>query len=509
MDTPLFSWLNRRSAGLLLHPSSLPGDTGIGNFGREARRLLDFMEAANLKLWQVCPLGPTGYGDSPYQCFSAFAANPYFIDLHPLVSFGLLERDELGPLHLLETARVDYGALYERFWPVLEKAFKRFHAAPHDLEGYGGYATFKEEQADWLEPYALFQACKSHFDGKPWMEWPAKYRTYARTLETSLPGELATSCEAQRFYQYLAIGQYHRLKREANRRGIRIVGDIPIFVALDSADVWAHPELFQLKKSGQPDRVAGVPPDYFAPEGQLWGNPLFDWEALKQSGYSWWIDRLRASFALYDIVRIDHFRGFESYWSVPAESADARAGEWVEGPGLDFFRVVSKALPQARLIAEDLGVLTEAVLRLREQSGLPGMAVLQFAFGGGADNFYLPHNIDANTVVYPGTHDNNTSTGWYHQAGPEVQDHFRRYLRVPAENPAWDLIRAAYESVARLAVIPMQDLLALGAEARLNTPGQAVGNWQWRYRPDQLDALWRESAGYLGELGRLYGRDGS
>ncbi|MGF1483726.1 MAG: 4-alpha-glucanotransferase [Opitutales bacterium] len=507
MNTPLFSWLSSRSCGLLLHPSSLPSESGIGNFGREARRLLDFMDAANLRVWQVCPLGPTGYGDSPYQCFSAFAGNPYFIDPQPLVAFGLLEDSMLAALRRLDRNRVNYGALYETFWPVLSKAFERFASNPHDLEGYGSYHAFKQDNRSWLEPHVLFQACKEHFGGKPWFSWPQKYRTFAATQKSDLPKDLARTCEAHRVYQYLFFGQYRMLRTHAASRGIQMLGDIPIFVALDSADVWANPEVFQLKADGKPSRVAGVPPDYFAPEGQLWGNPLFDWNALKKNGYAWWLERLRHSFELYDIVRIDHFRGFESYWSIPAESNDARLGEWVQGPGVGFFETVAQTMPEARLVAEDLGVLTDAVIQLRKDTGLPGMGVLQFAFGGGADNFYLPHNLEPNCAVYSGTHDNDTSRGWYAHATEAEADYFRRYLRVNGDAAGWDLVRAAYASVCRLAITPMQDLMSLGSEARLNTPGQAAGNWQWRYQPGQLDQLWRESAAYLCDLSRLYGRE--
>ncbi|MGF1448020.1 MAG: 4-alpha-glucanotransferase [Opitutales bacterium] len=509
MTTPLFHWLQNRSAGLLLHPSSLPSDSGIGNFGREARRLIDFMQAAQLRVWQVCPLGPTGYGDSPYQCFSAFAGNPYFIDPQPLVTAGLVDAHALAPLQRLDRNRVNYGALYETFWPVLSRAFERFAGDPHDLDGYGSYDDFKRRHAEWLEPHALFQACKQHYGGQPWFEWPKAHRSFSSALKTDLPQKLAHGCEAQRFFQYLFFGQYGLLRTYAHQRQIQIMGDIPIFVALDSADVWANPEIFQLQNSGKPSRVAGVPPDYFAPEGQLWGNPLFDWKALAKDHYGWWLKRLQHSFALYDIVRIDHFRGFESYWSVPAADTDARNGEWVEGPGLDFFKTVAHAMPEARLVAEDLGVLTEAVLKLRADTGLPGMGVLQFAFGGDNDNFYLPHNLDLNCVVYPGTHDNNTSRGWYDNAPETQRDHFRRYLRVSGEHAGWDLIRAAYASVPKMAVFALQDLMSLGGEARLNTPGQAAGNWQWRYHPCQLDQTWRESAGYLAELAALYRRDAS
>jgi 4-alpha-glucanotransferase len=313
--------------------------------------------------------------------------------------------------------------------------------------------------------------------------------------------------EAHAFLQYLFFSQWRRVRAQAAAAGIEIIGDIPIFTALDSADVWAHPELFQLDPlTLRPIAVAGVPPDYFSADGQLWGNPLYDWPAHAANGYAWWLDRLRAAFALADVVRIDHFRGFEAYWSVPAGAATARTGRWIQGPGLPFFSAVQAAIPGARLIAEDLGLLTPEITALREATGLPGMAVLQFAFGGSATNPYLPHNLRPNCVIYPGTHDNDTALGWYQTADESVRDHVRRYLRVSGREIGWDLIRSAYASVAGLAVIPLQDLLSLGPEGRFNTPGQAAGNWGWRYRAEQLERLQRDSAGYLRELAELHGR---
>jgi 4-alpha-glucanotransferase len=318
---------------------------------------------------------------------------------------------------------------------------------------------------------------------------------------------LEARTEAHAFLQYLFFHQWRRVRTQAAASGIEIIGDIPIFTALDSADVWAHPELFQLDpRSARPTAVAGVPPDYFSADGQLWGNPLYDWPAHAATGYAWWLARLRAAFAFSDVVRIDHFRGFEAYWSVPAGAVTARNGRWIPGPGLPFFAAVQTALPGARLIAEDLGLLTPETTALREATGLPGMAVLQFAFGADATNPYLPHNLRANCVIYPGTHDNDTALGWYQSSAESVRDHVRRYLRVNGHEVGWDLIRAAYASVAGLAVIPLQDFLSLGPEGRLNTPGQAAGNWGWRYRAEQLERLQHDSARYLWELGELHGR---
>ena len=321
--------------------------------------------------------------------------------------------------------------------------------------------------------------------------------------------QLAPTIEAYEFVQYVFFGQWSRLRKRATELGISIIGDIPIFTALDSADTWSHPHLFQLDRAGRPLAVAGCPPDYFSEDGQLWGNPLYDWEAHAKENYAWWLARLRSQFSLCDIVRIDHFRGFEAYWSIPADAPTARPGHWVKGPGCDFFEAIKRAMPDAKLIAEDLGVLTQGVLDLRDATGLPGMAVLQFAFGGGADNFYLPHNHRANCVVYPGTHDNDTTLGWYASTDEKTRDHVRRYFRIDGREIGWDLIRSAYASVCNLAIVPLQDLMSLGTEARFNLPGTSSDrNWSWRYRADQLQQLQRNSAGYLRDLAALYGREG-
>jgi len=503
---PLFSGLQERAAGILLHPTSLPGSQGIGKLGRSARRFIDFLEAAGMRHWQMCPYGPTGYGDSPYQCFSAFAGNPYLIDIEPLAACGLVTPEELHTLARLRRDRVDYGALYERFWPILRAASRRYFDNPSILQGYGDYADFKQRHADWLVPYAAFSALKDHFNGKPWFEWPDEYRSWPQYQSKKCPAAIAESQEATCFLQFLFFEQWAQLRAYAASKDVRLIGDVPIFVALDSADVWTHPEFLQLKKNGRPRAVAGVPPDYFSATGQLWGNPLYDWDRLKADGYSWWLRRLGANFQLYDSVRLDHFRGFADYWSIPADAPDARPGKWVPGPGLDFFETVFAKLGDVHIIAEDLGEITPDVIELIEATGLPGMAVLQFAFGGDAANIHLPHQHRPNQAVYPGSHDNDTTLGWYQSAGAAAQDHFRRYLGVDGSVPQWDLLRAAYKSPARLAIIPMQDLLNLGSEARMNFPGKAQGNWQWRFQEDALDTLWRESAGYLKQLSELYGR---
>ena len=507
MNEPLFNWLKDRSAGVLLHPTSLPGSQGIGTLDENAVAFLEFLASAGFKSWQICPLGPTGYGDSPYQCFSAFAGNPYLIDVAALVRAGLLTAEDIRPLQALSADRVDFGQLYQLKWPILFKAYGAFVWSKRKLQPYGDFAAFRRTHAAWLPDYARFSALKEHFKGRPWWEWPAEVRTAAGSRKTPAPAALAERSEAFEFIQYLFFGQWAQLRARAAKLGISIIGDTPIFAALDSADVWAHPQYFQLdSKTSRPIAVAGCPPDYFSADGQLWGNPLYDWPAHAADGYGWWLARLRANFTLFDVVRIDHFRGFEAYWSIPAGSATAKPGHWVPGPGLDFFRAVRTALPDAKLIAEDLGTLTPEVLALREATGLPGMAVLQFAFGGGADNFYLPHNQRANCVVYPGTHDNDTTTGWYATADEKTRDHVRRYLRVSGQDISGDFLRTAYASVCALAIIPLQDLLGLGSTARFNSPGKPEGNWSWRFRSEQLTTLLARSGPYLRELAELYRR---
>jgi 4-alpha-glucanotransferase len=504
---PLFHWLQERAAGVFLHPTCFPGDHGIGTLGAEARTFLDFLQDAGFRYWQTCPLGPTSYGDSPYQCPSAFAGNPHLIDLHPLIRAGLLKPAQVAPLRTLAHDHVDHGGVYYHKRPILRLAFDHFRNARHAALPYGDYEAFKQQHASWLDPFALFMALKDHFKGRPWTEWPEECARFATAGGTKDASRLEIEIEAHRFQQYLFFGQWRELRDYAATKGIRIIGDIPIFAALDSADVWAQPQLFEFDAEHlQPLAVAGCPPDYFSADGQHWGNPLYAWPAHAAENYRWWLARLTATFEICDVVRIDHFRGFESYWRIPAEAKTARIGEWRPGPGLAFFKAVKRAFPEAKIIAEDLGTLTPEVIKLREQTGLPGMGVLQFAFGGKADNLYLPHNLMANQALYPGTHDNDTTRGWYQHAEPHVGDHARRYLRVDGREIAWDFIRTSYAAVSRLAILTLPDLLNLGSEARFNIPGKPAGNWMWRYRPAQLDALRRNSTNYLRELGWMYGR---
>jgi 4-alpha-glucanotransferase len=503
---PLFNWLQNRSAGVLLHPTCLPGAQGCGVFDEQAVLFLDFLRAAGMKYWQVCPLGPTGYGDSPYQCFSAFAGNPYLVDLAVLVRFGLLAAGDLAPLAALPADRVDYGALYQLKPGLLRAAHKNFTRL-HPALPYGDFAAFRQQQAHWLDDYAYFRALKDHFNGLAWWEWPAAARDHRQAARSPLRAKLADAIAAYQFGQYLFFGQWALVRAAARERRIEIIGDLPIFVAADSADAWAHPALFELDpKTFLPLAVAGVPPDYFSADGQLWGNPLYRWEAHRADGYQWWLARIRASFELCDVVRIDHFRGFDAYWRIPFPAKSARLGEWITGPGLALFHAIQSAFPAARIIAEDLGVLTDSVIRLRDDSGLPGMAVLQFAWGSDARNSYLPHNLVPNSVIYPGTHDNDTTLGWYQSAGEAERNYVRRYLRVSGTDVPWDFIRASYASVARLAVISLPDVFSLGTGARFNTPSQAEGNWQWRYRAAALEKISGATADYLRELAQLCGR---
>ncbi len=502
----MFDWLQERGAGVLLHPTALPGAQGCGVLDQQAVRFLDFLQAAGFKYWQVCPLGPTGYGDSPYQCYSAFAGNTHLVDLAPLVRAGLVPASDFAALTSLPVDQVDFEALSRLKTRMLQMAGTVFRQKISALP-YGDYAEFCRRESAWLDAYAFFRALKDHFAGRPWWEWPAEARDFARAQKSPLRVKLTDTTDTYRFGQYLFYGQWAQLRATAKERGIQIIGDLPIFVAGDSADAWANPQLFELNpKTLQPVAVAGVPPDYFSADGQMWGNPLYDWQAHRTDGYAWWCARLRASLEQCDVVRIDHFRGFDAYWRISLPAENARKGEWMPGPGLDLFRAFHRALPKARIIAEDLGVLTDSVNQLRADTGLPGMLVLQFAWGSDAKNSYLPHHAPRNAVIYPGTHDNDTTVGWYRTTNEYERDRVRRYLRVSGEDIAWDFIRACYSSPARLAVVSLQDLLALDSAARFNTPGVAVGNWRWRCRSEQLEKLLAGSANYLHELATLTGR---
>jgi 4-alpha-glucanotransferase len=503
------TWLNTRSAGVLAHVSTLPGEYGIGNLGPGAREFVDFLADAGLRYWQICPIGPTGFGDSPYQLFSGRAGNPYFIDLAELQAEGLIQKRDLATLGKLPEQRVDYGKLYENFWPVLARAHDRFAAADADeVGGLGSFSGFRRANARWLEPFADFMALKSHFGGYPWTIWPAEYRSWRPSLRETMPASARRDADRHAFYQYVVFGQWFRLRQYAAERGVRIIGDVPIFVALDSADTWQNRAVFRLDAAGQPLAVAGVPPDYFSASGQLWGNPLYDWEHLANTGYAWWIERLRGAFELYDVIRLDHFRGFDTYWEIPAGAQDARGGTWRKGPGLAFLDAVKSALPHAKIIAEDLGYIGPDVVELRRSAGLPGMKILQFAYGHDANNVNLPHFYPRESVAYTGTHDNNTTRGWLESLPAAYAKKVDAYFQLNGQRSAWPMIRVLLSTVSRLAVLPMQDLLDLPASATFNRPGTSDGNWQWRFTTAQLRSLRHDKLATLREWINVYDRTG-
>jgi len=497
-----------RASGVLLHPTSLPGPYGIGDLGPSAYRFVDWLADSGCKLWQILPLGPTGYGDSPYQCFSAFAGNPYLISPDFLLQDDLLHSDDLAEIPDFPVDTVDFGRLIPWKLNLLERAFIRFKSAPQLV--HRDYERFYAENDSWLPDYTLFMALKEANGGGAWDGWPEALRKRDEDSLAEAGQRHADAVERFSFYQFIFFRQWANLREHAHQRGVQIIGDIPIFVAYDSADVWANPELFYLGEDGLPTVVAGVPPDYFSRTGQLWGNPLYRWDVLKAGGYDWWIARFSAMLRQVDVVRLDHFRGFAGYWEIPAGSPTAENGRWVPGPGEDFLKVLKAALVNAStglstglpIIAEDLGEITPDVIELRDQFNLPGMKILQFAFSG-PDNPFLPHNFPTNCVTYTGTHDNDTARGWYESAPEHERDFARRYLMTDGENFTQDLIRAAWGSVAVYAIAPMQDLLGLGTEARMNYPSTLGGNWVWRV---DEEALSDELRGRLVELNYLYRR---
>ncbi len=495
-----------RSAGLLVHPTSLPGPFGSGDLGPAAFRFVDFLAAAGQTSWQVLPISPTGYGDSPYQAFSAFAGNPLLVSPEVLGADGLLPPSVLDAHRVAATTRVDYASVIMRRWTLLEQAFDIFEADA-DMVARATQERFNQDNASWLAPFALFMALKGAHEGQPWTTWePALVRRERGALD-QWADRLERSVRLHSFVQRLFFAQWTRLKTYANERGIRIVGDVPIFVAHDSADCWAHPELFQLDQNGDPLFVAGVPPDYFSATGQLWGNPLYRWERHAADGYAWWIARMRQALRATDLLRLDHFRGFAACWSIPAGATTAETGQWVAGPGVALFTALRDALGSLPLIAEDLGVITPDVEALRDDVGLPGMKVMQFAFDSDANAVDLPHNYVKRCVVYTGTHDNDTTAGWFMAAPDHARRYATRYLALdddatPGQATA-ALLRATQASVADVAIVPLQDVLGLDTRARMNYPGREEGNWSWRVSADQLtDAL----ATRLYDLASLYGR---
>ena len=489
-----------RSAGVLLHPSSLPGPNGIGEIGAMARHFVDWLATARLTRWQVLPLVPPGGGDSPYATPSAMSGNPWLIDMQDLVDEELLSATEIAPPAFPET-RADFAAVYAWKGPLLERAAQRLVGTPsHRL--HAAWRAFSDRNP-WARDAALFHALREQQQHAPWWAWPAPLRDRDAQALTQTRKALAAEVDRYVALQFLFDAQWKALRRYAAERGVRLIGDLPIYVDADSADVWAHPTLFQLDADRRSIAVAGVPPDYFSETGQFWGNPLYDWQAMQADGYRWWQARIARALAQTDFVRIDHFRGFSAYWAIPAGAPDARAGAWKPGPGLDLFRALERGLGELPLIAEDLGVVDDALVALREGAGLPGMKVLQFAFGGDAANPFLPHNHTEHAVVYSGTHDNDTTAGWFAASDTAVQSHLRGYFGEAQETAASLLLRAALASVCHTAIVPMQDVLGLGSEARMNVPGTTEGNWSWRMRKVDLSLL---QAQRMARLVRLYGR---
>lgn len=475
-----------RSSGLLLHPTSLPGRFGIGTLDEHAYDWIDALVEAKQSLWQVLPLGPTGYGDSPYQTHSAFAGNPLLIDLTRLAERGYVPAAALDEAPAFPDGQVDFGAVIEWKTPLLMQAHRRFATDPEPEDAAAFQAFCGEHDAVWLDDYALFMALKEHFGGRAWGEWPPALRLRDEAVLDTWRERLASTLTAHKFLQFAFFQQWNALKQYAHERGVRMFGDIPIYVAYDSADVWANQALFRLDDEGHPTHVAGVPPDYFSETGQLWGNPIYRWERMADSGYRWWTERMHMMMRQVDIVRIDHFRGFEAYWQVPAEEETAVNGEWIEGPGGEIFEAIFAAVGDVPIVAEDLGFITPEVEALRDRFGFPGMKILQFAFDGGPDNPFLPHNYDHNCVVYTGSHDNDTTHGWYATAPQAERDYMVRYLGYEPEDVAWALMRLGMASVADVLVFPVQDVLSLGSEARMNFPGRSAGNWTWRLQEGQL-----------------------
>ena len=494
-----------RSAGILMHIASLPGNYGIGSLGKEAYEFAEFLEAAGLKYWQILPLGHTSYGDSPYQCFSAFAGNPYFIDYDILREEGILrEEDYINEDYGDNSERIDYGLIFEIKNKVLKRAYSNFKNSDlKDIEDK--FEAFKDENAFWLEDYALYMSVKNHFDLVSWQEWPEDIKTRKIEAIERYKEELKEDLEYWSFVQYLFFSQWTALKNYTNSLGINIIGDIPIYVAEDSVDAWSAPKNFKMDTEVmRPLCVAGCPPDMFSETGQLWGNPIYDWEYMKSTGYEWWISRIRESLKLYDIVRIDHFRGFESYWEIPYGDTTAVNGKWVKGPGMDLFNAIKSELGEINVIAEDLGFLTDEVKEFLDETGYPGMKILEFAFGGG-DSEYLPHNYTKNCIAYTGTHDNDTFLGWFEKTASKKEvRNAKKYLGLNEEEGYnWGFIRGIWSSASDTAIAPMQDFLNLGNEARINLPSTLGANWQWRAKSEYIN---ENLANKIYKFTKLYGR---
>lgn len=488
-----------RKSGILMAVSSIPSKYGIGTFSKEAYEFVDFLEKAGQRLWQLLPLGPTGYGDSPYQSFSTFAGNPYYIDLEEFIEEGWLTRQDCKESDFTEGAYVDYEKIFFTKFKLLKKAFLN-----SNMKNNASYQSFVEENKAWLADYALYMAMKDSFGGISWIEWEKDCKLRKEETLQKYREELKEEIAFYQFQQYYFAKQWRALKKYANDKGIEIIGDIPIYVALDSADAWANPALFQMDEEGIPTAVSGCPPDAFSATGQLWGNPLYNWDYMKQEGYTWWIERIRYCLTLYDVIRIDHFRGFDEYYAIPYGHETAECGHWEKGPGYELFQVLKDKLGECKVIAEDLGFLTPSVIELVQKTGYPGMKILQFAFDSREASDYCPHNYVKNSVVYTGTHDNDTTKHWYESLNDSDKQFASEYLDgANGENICKKMIRCALSSVSDTAVIPVQDYLELGEEARMNVPSTLGNNWKWRLRTGQLTD---ELAEEMRRLTKLYGR---
>ena len=490
-----------RGAGILLPVSSLPSPYGIGTLGKKAYEFVDMLKSSGQMYWQVLPVGPTSFGDSPYQSFSAFAGNPYFIDLDTLIEEGLLEKADVENVFWgCNPEYVEYDVIYNARFNVLKKAFE---ASAHKESD--AYKTFLEDNKDWLHDYAVFMACKDAHEGKSWQEWDDEMTTPTAKVRLAFETEYKEQIKYYKFIQFLFFREWMKLKKYANEADIEIIGDITFFVSFDSADVWANKELYQLDTKGHPLQVAGVPPDYFSATGQLWGNPLYDWKHHEADGYSWWIDRIKMQMKLTDYLRIDHFRGFEAYWSVPADEETAVNGKWKKGPGKKLFEAIQKELGEDLPIwAEDLGVITPEVEELRDEFAFPGMKILQFAFEGLDESDYHPHNLTTtNCICYTGTHDNDTTTGWYQNLPEPQKDKIRRYCNCDGGIISLDFIRMCMGSIAKYAIFPIQDLFMQDSSCRMNTPGSAFANWAYRY---EASALTQDRVNWLKSTTELFGR---
>ncbi len=485
-----------RSSGLFLHPTSLPSRFGIGDLGSEAFKWIDILADMHQSYWQVCPLGPTGYGDSPYQSFCSFAGNTLLISPQKLFEKKLLTSDELSGYPSLSDTEVDFGNVIQEKEKLFQIAYSRF-VDDHD------FVVFCDQQNYWLHDYALFKVLKDNNNGKPWYEWQSNYKLRFPALLDDLYNSERHLIRYQKFLQYLFHTQWLELRQYANSKGVKIIGDVPYYTAYDSVEAWASSELFEMDESGKPYRVAGVPPDYFSETGQLWGNPLFQWENMKQDGFSWWIKRIKKNLEWVDIIRLDHFRGFDSYWAIPADSKTAVNGKWEKGPGYQFFDAIKRELGTLPLIAEDLGELTDGVDELRRSAGIPGMKILQFAFDGNPSNPYLPYNIQPDSITYTGTHDNDTSAGWLQSLTDSNRLRILSYLGCEEGEFCDRFLRLAFSSPSNLCIVPFQDVLGLGSEHRMNVPGKDSGNWKWRFTSKMLLAA---RLNFITELTQIYGR---